>query len=93
MASARTAAELRRWGDLAAIRGALAATMPVLVRKPTGLREIADLCRRRAASCLGRDRHETRDLLLIIACEWDLTCDRLDEQSGACLRALARLLA
>jgi hypothetical protein len=92
MAGARTAAELRRWGDLAAIRGALAMTMPALISKPAGLREIADLCRRRATSRLGRDCHETRDLLLIIACEWDLSCDRLDEQSGACLGALARLL-
>jgi hypothetical protein len=92
MAIARTAAELRRWNDLAAIRRALAAAMPELADKPVGLREVADLCRRRVASRPGLDLHEMRDLILTVACEWDLACDRLDEQSNACLNSLARLL-
>jgi hypothetical protein len=91
MANARAVAELRRWSDLAAIRGALAA-VPQLGQGPVGLREIADLCRRRSALRLGRDCHEMRDLLFTIACEWDLSCDRLDEQSSACLGSLVRLL-
>ena len=92
MANARAVAELRRWSDLAVIRGALATAAPEFGQGPIGLSDIADLCRKRSASRLGRDWHETRDLLLTIACDWDLSCDRLDEQSSACLGSLVRLL-
>jgi hypothetical protein len=92
MAIARTAAELRRWNDLAVIRRALMAAMPELADKPVGLAEVADLCKRRAASRPGLDLHEMRDLILTIACEWDLACDRLDEQSNTCLSCVAQLL-
>jgi hypothetical protein len=93
MAIARTAAELRRGSDLALIRRALATAMPELADHPVGLKEVAELVRRRTASRPGRDLHEVRDLILTIGSEWDLACDRLDEQSSACLHALARLLA
>jgi hypothetical protein len=92
MAIARTAAELRRWSDLAAIRRALATTIPALADQPVGLMQVAEACRRRTAARPSRDLNEVRDLLLTVGCEWDLACDRLDEQSGACLHALTRLL-
>jgi hypothetical protein len=92
MAIARTAAELRRWSDLAVLRRALLAVIPELADQPVGLLQVAEVCRRRTAAQPGRDPHEVRDLLLTVGCEWDLACDRLDEQSGACLQALTRLL-
>jgi hypothetical protein len=93
MAIARTATELRRWNDLAAIRRALAVAMPELADNSVGLKDIARLCKRRVAARPGRDWHEMRDVLLTIGCEWDLANDRLDEQSNACLHYLARFLS
>ena len=92
MAIARTATELRRFNDLAAVRRAIVAAMPDMADRPIGLKEVARLCRRRQASRPARDLHEVRDLLLTIGCEWDLANDRLDDQSSTCLRYLARLL-
>ena len=92
MAIARTAAELRRWNDLATIRRALAAAMPELADRPVGLKDIARLCKRRVAARPGRDWHEMRDVILTIGCEWDLARDRLDEQSNACLHCLAQFV-
>jgi len=92
MAIARTATELRRWSDLAIIRQAIATMMPELANKNIGLREVAKLCKKRAASRPGRDWQETRDLILTIGCEWDLASDRLDAQPNACLDCLVRFL-
>jgi len=53
--------------------------------------EIAELCRRHAASHQG-DWHDLRDLIFMIAVEWDLTRDSLDRQTDACVRCVANLL-
>jgi hypothetical protein len=50
------------------------------------LGDVADL-----AAHSGRDRN-VREQLLRIAVEWNLDCDRLDQQSDACLRAIADFL-
>ena len=57
-----------------------------------GLRDVAELCRRDYAARPGRDCNAVRDQLLLIAIEWDLTRDRLDQQSHTCLRAIAEFL-
>jgi hypothetical protein len=58
-----------------------------------GLADIAEVCRSRAKALVERDCHEARDALLTIACEWDLTRDRLEDQSDACLAVIADLLS
>jgi hypothetical protein len=92
MANARRASELRRWSDLARIRRAISETVPEFADASIGLKEVAELCRRRAASRPGRDRHAVRDQILKIGCEWDLASDRLDDQPEACLDCVARFL-
>jgi hypothetical protein len=92
MATARTARELRRWSDLAAIRHAVAARMPELRNAEVGLMEVAEFCRRQVSACPSRDWNETRDQILAIACEWNLAKDRLEEQSEECLPCLAMFL-
>jgi len=47
------------------------------------LRDVAELCRRDYAARPGRDCNAVRHQLLIIAVEWDLARDRLDQQSDA----------
>jgi hypothetical protein len=93
MAIARTASELRRWSDLATIRRAIRTMAPELADASAGLKEVAELCRRRAVSRPGRDWHAVRDDILTIGCEWDLASDNLDHQSDACLEYIARFLA
>jgi hypothetical protein len=91
MAIVRTARELRRWSDLATIRRAIRAMAPEFDAR-AGLKDVAELCRRRAASRPGADWHAVRDHILTIGCEWDLTTDDLELQSDACLHWLARFL-
>jgi len=57
-----------------------------------GLKEVAELCRRDYAARPGRDCTVVRDQLLLIAIEWNLARDRLDQQSATCLRAIAEFL-
>jgi hypothetical protein len=92
MANAKTASELRRWSDLVAIRCAFIAMAPEFALARIGLKEVAELCRRRAVSRPGRDWHAVRDQILTIGCEWDLASDSLDDQPDACLDCLARFV-
>src|SRR5262245_21899827 len=92
MATARQATELRRWADLTVINGAFAGRMPDVLPADSGLKDVAELCKRDYAARPGRDWNEVRDQLLLIGIEWDLTRDRLDQQSQACLRAIATFL-
>ena len=92
MAIAITARELRRWNDLAVVRRAIAARMPDLVDAPIGLKDVAELCRRQASAFPGGDFHARRNEILMIASEWDLLHDRIEDQSDACLRCVARVL-
>ena len=92
MATARQATELRRWADLTVIHGAFEGRMPEALPGDSGLRDVAELCRRDYAARPGRDWNEVRDQLLLIGVEWDLARDRLDQQSPACLRAIAAFL-
>jgi hypothetical protein len=91
MAIARTASELRRWHDLATIRRAIRATAPEFDAR-AGLKDVAELCRRRALARPGTDWHAVRDHILTIGCEWNLADDDLDQQSDVCLDWLARFL-
>lgn len=92
MATARQATELRRWADLTVIHGAFQGRMPEALPAGSGLKDVAELCRRDYAARPGRDWHDVRDQLLLIGIEWDLTRDRLDQQSQTCLRAIAQFL-
>jgi hypothetical protein len=92
MATARTRAQLRRLSDLSLIRSALTRTMQLRAEQNAGLQEIAMLCARRARAQVPRDCQGVRDQLLTIACEWDLRRDRLEDQSDACLAAIADML-
>jgi hypothetical protein len=92
MATARQAIELRRWADLTVIHGAFQGRMPEVLPAGSGLKEVAELCKRHFTARPGRDWNEVRDQLLLIGIEWDLTRDRLDQQSQACLRAIAAFL-
>jgi hypothetical protein len=83
---ARTPAQLRRLNDLSVIRRAVAQSRPTATAQ-IGLVDVAAACRIR---CIGGS--VTRDDLLVIACEWDLAHDQLDDQSDACLAAIARVL-
>jgi hypothetical protein len=93
MAIARTASELRRWSNLATIRCAISVLAPQLADVSVGLKEVAELCKRSAASRPGRDWHAVRGQILTIGCEWDLANDSLDHQPDACLDCLARFLS
>jgi len=90
MATAKTRAQLRRLNDLSSILRAN--TSPASSPRTLGLQEIAALCAKRAPARVGRDFHAVRDELLAIACEWDLACDRLEDQSDVCLDAIATFL-
>jgi hypothetical protein len=92
MATAKTRAQLRRLSDLSLIRSALPGRAQRGDDQNVGLQEIGTLCRQRARSLTGRDCHAVRDLLLTIASEWDLGCERLEEQSDVCLAAIAEML-
>jgi hypothetical protein len=91
MATARSVTELRRWGDLAVVRRALKARMPELANATVGLKQVAELCRRDAL-VRPRDCNRMRDQMLTIGCEWDLTRDRLEDQSDRCLEHVADFL-
>jgi hypothetical protein len=92
MATARQATELRRWADLTIIHGAFQARLPELLPADSGLKDVAELCKRDFAARPPRDWNDVRDQLLLIGVEWNLDCDRLDRQSDACLRTVAALL-
>jgi hypothetical protein len=92
MAIFRSATELRRWNDIGVIRDALESKFAGGGAKPIGLKEIAQLCGCHAGSHPGRDWHDRRDLILMIAAEWDLQNDTLEAQSEECLRCVTRLL-
>ena len=89
MATARQAPELRRWADLTVIHGAFKARLPELLPVDSGLKDVAELCKRDFAARPARDRNDVRDQLLLIGIEWNLDCDRLDHQSDACPRTVA----
>jgi hypothetical protein len=91
MAIALRSTELRRWADLAVIHGAFHARMTDVTPADCGLKEVAELCGHYVGRP-GRDCVEVRHQLLLIAVEWDLTRDRLDQQPDACLRAVAAFL-
>jgi len=57
-----------------------------------GLGDVAELCRRDYVARPGRDCNAVRDQLLLIAIEWNLARDRLDQQSDTCLRFIAGFL-
>ena len=65
--------------------------MPGVLPACSGLKDVAELCRRDLAARPARDWN-VRNRLLLIAVEWTLDCDRLDRQSDACLRAIADFL-
>lgn len=90
--TARSHAELSRASDLAVIGHAIKSTLPGHRHDHIGLLEIADLSRRHAASRQGGDWNDLRDLIIMIAVEWDLTSDSLDMQTDACVRCIANLL-
>jgi hypothetical protein len=92
MATAKTRAQLRRLNDLSLIRSAFPESFQRGADQIIGLEEIASLCGRRARSQSARDCHAMRDLLLTIACEWDLGQERLEDQSDACLAAIAEMI-
>jgi hypothetical protein len=92
MATARQASELRRWADLTVIHGAFQGWMPEMLPADSGLKDVAELCKRDFAARAARDCNDVRDQLLLIGIEWNLDRDRLDQQSDACLRAVAAFL-
>lgn len=91
MATAKSVTELRRWGDLAVVRRALKARMPELAECSVGLRQVAELCRRDSLA-RPRDCNRMRDQMLTIGCDWNLSRDRLEEQSDCCLQGVADFL-
>ena len=88
----RSHAALSRAGDLALIGHAIKSGLPGRCHDRIGLLEIAELSRRHAASHQGGDWNDLRDLIIMIAVEWDLTSDSLDMQTDACVRCIANLL-
>jgi hypothetical protein len=92
MATARQATELRCWADLTVIHGAFQARLPELLPADSSLKDVAELCKRDFAARPARDWNDVRDQLLLIGIEWNLDCDRLDQQSDACLRTVAAIL-
>ena len=92
MATARHPPEVRRWADLTVIHGAFKVRLPDLLPVDSGLKDVAELCKRDFAARPARDRNDVRDQLLLIGIEWNLDCDRLDQQSDACLRTVAAFL-
>ena len=92
MATTKTRAQLRRLSDLSLIRSELANVLQRRADQNAGLVEIAALCARRNRAKVGRDCQVVRDQLLTIACEWDLRCERLEDQSEDCIAAIAAML-
>ena len=66
--------------------------MPEVVPASSGLKDVAELCRRHYAGRPGRDWTDLRDQLLTIAIEWDPDNDSLRRQHDACIGALAVFL-
>jgi hypothetical protein len=93
MATARIGSDLRHWADLTVIQRVQEAKLHQAKFWEMGLRDVAELCRRDYAARPARDCNTVRDQLLLIAIEWDLTRDRLDQQSHTCLRAVAEFLS
>jgi hypothetical protein len=92
MATTRQASDLRRWADLTVIHGAFQARLPELLPADSRLKDVAELCERDFAARPARDWNDVRDQLLVIGIEWNLDCDRLDQQSDPCLRAIGDFL-
>jgi hypothetical protein len=92
MATTKHLTDLRRWADLTVIHGTFEARMPGLEPAKSGLKDVAELCRRDLAARPARDWNDVRDQLLLIAIEWDLRHDTLDRQSDTCLRTVANFL-
>ena len=92
MAPAPMEPHMSRPTDLLMIQSAVERMLGRPVEQSIGLREIADVCRLRAKAMLERDCHTARDALLTVACEWDLTRDRLEDQSDACLAIIVEVL-
>ena len=86
MTRTQTPAQLRRLSDLSTICRAISRVRPTTTAS-IGLLDVANACR-----IHGVGGWTTRDNFLIIACDWDIACDRLDDQSDACLAAIARVL-
>ena len=66
--------------------------MPEMLPADSGLKDVAELCKRVFPARPARDWNDVRDQLLLIGIEWNLDRDRLDQQSDACLRAVAAFL-
>ena len=92
MSNARTLTELQRWSDSTVIHRAIEAKLPDAPLAGAGLGDVAEVCKRDYAGRPGRDFHVARNQLMLIGAEWDLTRDRLDQQSATCLRAIADFL-
>ena len=92
MATARQATELRRWADLTVIQGAFQARLPELLPAASGLKDVAELCKRDFAARPARDWNDVREQMLTIGADWDLQRDRLEQQSDECLHCLAEFL-
>ena len=86
MARTQASARLRRLCSLWSIGGAITRVGPTTIAS-IGLMDVATACRARGVRAWA-----TRDELLTIACEWDITRDRLQDQSDACLAAVIRVL-
>jgi hypothetical protein len=53
---------------------------------------VAELCKRAFVAHPAHNSNDVRDQLLVIAIEWNLDRDRLDQQSDTCLSAIATFL-
>jgi hypothetical protein len=92
MTIAKPSSELRRMADLTVINRAFRTRMGDVVPGESGLKRVAELCKRDCSARPGRDWTLVRDQLLTIAADWDLLRDRLDQQSDECLRGLTEFL-
>jgi hypothetical protein len=92
MATAKARSQLRRLSDLSLIRSELAKALHRPANQNASLIDIAALCAPRARARLGSDCHAVRDEILTIAAEWDLRRDWLEDQSDACIAAIAAIL-
>jgi hypothetical protein len=92
MATAKARSQLRRLSDLSLIRCELAKALHRPANQDASLIDIAVLCAPRARARLGSDCHSVRDEVLTIAAEWDLRRERLEDQSDACIAAIAAML-
>jgi hypothetical protein len=92
MAIVKQSSELRRMADLTVIHGAFHARLPGVVPEDSGLKEVAELCKRDHVARPARDWYLVRAQMLTVAADWDLLQDRLDRQSDECLHGLAEFL-